>query len=86
MGLFLLTGSQNFNLMSGITQSLAGRTAFIELLPFSISELDRDRITPQELNTMMFTGGYPPLYDRDLSPDLWMPAYVTAMPIRMLHT
>lgn len=34
MGLFLLTGSQQFGLMSGITQSLAGRSAFIELLPF----------------------------------------------------
>ncbi len=39
MGLFLLTGSQQFGLMSGITQSLAGRTAFVELLPFSVPEL-----------------------------------------------
>lgn len=31
MGLFLLTGSQHFGLMSGISQSLAGRTAFVEL-------------------------------------------------------
>ena len=36
MGLFLLTGSQQFGLMSGITQSLAGRTAFVELLPFPL--------------------------------------------------
>ncbi len=33
MGLFILTGSQQFGLLSGITQSLAGRTAFVELLP-----------------------------------------------------
>ncbi len=39
MGLFILTGSQQFGLMSGITQSLAGRTAFVELLPFSVHEL-----------------------------------------------
>jgi uncharacterized protein len=38
-GLFVLTGSQQFGLMSGITQSLAGRTAFVELLPFSVPEL-----------------------------------------------
>jgi uncharacterized protein len=78
MGLFLLTGSQHFGLMSGITQSLAGRTAFIELLPFSVSELDRGGLTPSNLDTMLFTGGYPPLYDRDLAPGFWMPAYVTA--------
>lgn len=78
MGLFLLTGSQNFGLMSGITQSLAGRTAFIELLPFTISELDRGGVTPPDLDAMLFTGGYPPLYDRDLSPGVWFPAYVTA--------
>lgn len=78
MGLFLLTGSQHFGLMSGITQSLAGRTAFIELLPFSIHELDRGKVTPSDLDTMLFTGGYPPLYDRDLSPDFWFPAYITA--------
>jgi predicted AAA+ superfamily ATPase len=39
MGLYLLTGSQQFGLLSGITQSLAGRTAFVELLPFSLHEL-----------------------------------------------
>ncbi len=78
MGLFLLTGSQNFGLMSGITQSLAGRTAFIELLPFSVSELDTGKVKPSDLNTMLFNGGYPPLYDRNLTPRLWFPAYVTA--------
>ena len=36
--LFLLTGSQQFGLLSGVTQSLADRTAFVELLPFSIHE------------------------------------------------
>ncbi len=78
MGLFLLTGSQQFGLMSGITQSLAGRTAFIELLPFSIHELKRAELCPSNLDAMLFTGGYPPLYDRNLSPRQWFPAYVTA--------
>lgn len=78
MGLFLLTGSQQFNLMSGITQSLAGRTAFIELLPFSISELDLGGVRPLTLDEMLFKGCYPPLYDRDLTPSAWFGAYVTA--------
>jgi uncharacterized protein len=78
MGLFLLTGSQQFGLMSGVTQSLAGRSAFIELLPFSFRELDRAGVAPRDLNQMLFSGGYPVLYDRHLAPPTWLSAYVTA--------
>jgi len=78
MGLFLLTGSQQFGLMSGIAQSLAGRTAFVELLPFSIHELKNTEKGLPDLDTMFYTGGYPPIYDRRLSPGEWFPAYVTA--------
>lgn len=78
MGLFLLTGSQQFGLLSGVTQSLAGRTAFVELLPFSIPELERAGVRPESLDQMLFTGGYPPLYDRRLRPRDWLSAYVAA--------
>nr|VFJ70293.1 MAG: hypothetical protein BECKFW1821C_GA0114237_102223 [Candidatus Kentron sp. FW] len=78
MGLFLLTGSRQFDLMSGITQSLAGRTGFIELLPFSVRELNQAALKPTHPETMLFSGGYPALYDRELSPGTWFPAYVTA--------
>ena len=78
MGLFVLTGSQQFGLLSGITQSLAGRTAFVELLPFSLPELVRAGKLPATADAMLLTGGYPPLYDRDLSPGAWFGAYVTA--------
>lgn len=78
MGLFLLTGSQQFGLISGITQSLAGRTAFIELLPFSIHELLQSEFLLPDLDAALFTGGYPPIYDRNLSPNTWLSAYITA--------
>ena len=78
MGLFLLTGSQQFGLLSGVPQSLAGRTAFIELLPFSIFELEQAGVRPASLDEMLFTGGYPPLYDRSLRPRDWLSAYVMA--------
>ncbi len=78
MGLFLLTGSQQFGLMSGVTQSLAGRTAFVELLPFSLNELDHAGMLLPNLDEMLLAGGYPPLFDRGLSPGAWFPAYVTA--------
>ena len=78
MGMFILTGSQQFGLLSGITQSLAGRTAFLELLPFSLGELTRAGRQPQTIDRMLFTGGYPPLYDRDVAVRAWFGAYVTA--------
>lgn len=78
MGLFILTGSQQFGLMSGITQSLAGRTAFIELLPFSIAELTRAGKLPITTDSMLLAGCYPPLYDREVPPSAWFAAYVTA--------
>lgn len=78
MGLFLLTGSQQFGLMSKVTQSLAGRTALIELLPLSIDELVKANLSPAGLDEILFKGGYPALYDRHLSPGQWFPAYVTA--------
>ena len=78
MGLYILTGSQQFGLMSGITQSLAGRTAFVELLPFSLGELAKSGKQPQKIDHMLHTGGYPPLYDRDVPVRAWFGAYVTA--------
>jgi predicted AAA+ superfamily ATPase len=78
MGLFLLTGSQQFELMSGITQSLAGRTAFVELLPFSVAELRAAGRLPSGLDGILFAGGYPPIHDRRLKPSAWLAAYVTA--------
>lgn len=78
MGLFLLTGSQQFGLMSGITQSLAGRTAFVELLPFSVAELLAAGRLPSASDALLFAGAYPPIHDRRLKPSAWLAAYVTA--------
>lgn len=78
MGLFILTGSQQFGLMSGITQSLAGRTAFVELLPFSLRELESAGVAPKTVDGMLFKGCYPPLYDRAVTEQAWFNAYITA--------
>ncbi len=78
MGRFLLTGSQQFGLISGISQSLAGRSAFVELLPLSRAELASAELGSSGLERNVFTGGYPALYDRPVSPRRWFPAYVTA--------
>lgn len=75
-GLFVLTGLQQFGLMSSITQSLAGRVGFVHLLPFSIAELAVSHALPKSLAEMLFKGGYPPLYNRKLSPQQWFANYV----------
>lgn len=78
MGLFILTGSQQFGLLSGVTQSLAGRTAFVELLPFSLGELEQAGKLPKRIDDMLIKGGYPPLYDRHIALRAWFGSYVTA--------
>ena len=76
-GVYVLTGSFNFGLMEGISQSLAGRAAILELLPLSFSELDQARIVPGSIESLMFTGSYPRIYDRNLEPQQWYANYVT---------
>lgn len=76
MGEFILTGSQQFGLLSGISQSLAGRVGLIQLLPFSLAELQNSGRIPTDLDALLFQGGYPPLYDRPLCPNDWLPNYV----------
>jgi predicted AAA+ superfamily ATPase len=76
-GVYVLTGSFNFGLMEGISQSLAGRVAILELLPFSFSELDRAERLPVSIEELMYTGCYPRIYDRNLDPHEWYANYVT---------
>ncbi len=73
-GRFILTGSQQFGLMSGITQSLAGRIAMIQLLPFSMDELYTDNVP--SLDSILVSGLYPPIHDRKLDPSVWFGNYV----------
>jgi predicted AAA+ superfamily ATPase len=75
-GKYILTGSQQFGLMSGITQSLAGRVGLVQLLPFAMDELKNADKLPDNVNQLMSLGMYPPLYDRDLMPMDWFPAYI----------
>ena len=64
-GKFILTGSSQFRLRENISDSLAGRAAFLMLLPFSISELKNSKNLPDNPYELIFSGQYPPLYDED---------------------
>jgi len=101
-GPLILTGSQQCLLSERISQSLAGRVATLELLPFSIAELVRrpaaradDLLTREpasaerpslELNEILCTGFFPPIHDRSLDPGPWLDAYVRTYVERDVRT
>ena len=66
-GQFIITGSQQFEIMSNITQTLAGRTALLKLLPFSISEI-QGSYNLDSIDKLILTGFYPRIYDLSLNP------------------
>ena len=65
--LFVLTGSEQFRLSDAISQSLAGRTALLRLLPFSLAERQRTRAS-NALDHILYSGFYPRILDQGLDP------------------
>jgi predicted AAA+ superfamily ATPase len=76
MGEFVLTGSQQFGLLSNITQSLAGRVGLVQLLPFSLQELQEGGVPVASLDDLLWRGLYPPIHDRSLAPEQWFANYL----------
>jgi hypothetical protein len=72
---YVITGSQNFLLLEKISQSLAGRVAIFNLLPFSMGELQQSIYQEDHYLEYIFNGGYPRIYDRELSPTDWLKNY-----------
>lgn len=73
LGLFIITGSNNFLLQENISQSLAGRIGYLNLLPLSIDEIDNVSLTP---DTLMFNGGYPIIYNQQIEVSKWYSNYI----------
>lgn len=67
-GQFLLTGSHQLQLREVMTQSLAGRTAILELLPFSVSELNSGGIEFDQFEDYIYHGFLPRIYDQHQRP------------------
>ena len=75
MGQFVLTGSAQFDLLAGMSQSLAGRVGRVELLPLSFNEMQSAGLSPP-LDRLLMNGGYPAIYQRGLAASDWFPNYV----------
>ena len=85
-GRWVLTGSQNLALLESVSQSLAGRTAVLHLLPLARSEVVRFAEHPASLDETLFTGGYPRILDRALDPAEWLGSYVATYVERDVRT
>ena len=75
-GKVILLGSQSFLMNNHISQSLAGRVANLKLLPLSYSELKATEYESQNINNVLFKGGYPRLYKENLAPTDFFPHYI----------
>lgn len=75
-GRFILTGSQNFSLMQGVSESLAGRCGVINMLNLSYRELN-ETIKIIDPDSYFFKGGFPELYEKpEIDPHLWYSSYL----------
>lgn len=74
-GMFILTGSQNFQLNQRISQTLAGRISILTLLPLSINEL-KDKL-PSRYESLLFSGFYPRVQLDGHDPQKWTQNYIT---------
>ena len=72
---FLLSGSSNFELMSSLSESLAGRAGVFELMPMSINEI-REQTSGKPLDTLLYDGLFPAICAKKNIADLFYPSYV----------
>ena len=77
-GKYILTGASQFRQREKMTDSLAGRASFLELLPFSVQELKEADLLSEDPYDLIFNGQYPPLYDpeRNYITKDWFKSYI----------
>lgn len=75
-GRWILTGSENFALVESVSQSLAGRSAMLNLLPLTWPEITRFEATPNSLDQALLAGAYPRVFDRNIPAAEWFSAYI----------
>jgi predicted AAA+ superfamily ATPase len=77
-GEWVLTGSQNLALLESISQSLAGRSALVQLLPPDLEELRRFPNPPTDLWSTVFAGAYPRIHQEGIPPGDFLDGYVVS--------
>lgn len=82
-GRFVLTGSQQFDLMAGVSQSLAGRVGLTRLLPLALAELSQPAGASRQrhLQEQLWRGGYPALWQTPIdaaAANDWFASYIAS--------
>jgi len=72
---FILTGSNNLKISEKISQSLAGRTRILEILPFGRNEFPA-KVRHKDIDSVLFYGSYPKIYNEHLDPTEWLSDYL----------
>jgi len=78
-GQYVMTGSQKFALMKGVSESLAGRVAILNLHSLSARELlnhFKVKLTAKQILAWLVTGGYPEVHEHQLDPQRFFGDYV----------
>ncbi|MBT7710236.1 MAG: ATP-binding protein [Deltaproteobacteria bacterium] len=73
-GMYILTGSNQFEYIQSISQSLAGRTGILKLLPFSYSEIYSNRY--EKIEDLIYKGFYPRIFDQKIKPEYFLTGYL----------
>jgi predicted AAA+ superfamily ATPase len=73
---YVLSGSNNFLMQQNISQSLAGRVGYIELMPFSVGELKSNKKQSDDLNKLIFRGFYPAVVTGKTDSVRWVENYI----------
>lgn len=85
-GYFILSGSQNFLLHEKISESLAGRVYFYNLLPFSIAELTHAHLLLKDIEDQIFKGFYPRVYQPEINAREYYENYISTYVERDIRT
>ncbi len=83
-GLFVLTGSEHFALSKSISQSLAGRSGMVRLLPLSLEELQQTGAS-EAMQDLLYSGFYPRIYDQSIEPRQLLSDYIDTFVERDVH-
>ena len=74
-GMFIITGSHQPELHQTVSQTLAGRTSILTLLPFTITELSqfKKELSPFDI---IFQGAFPRIHQEKIDPNRFYNGYV----------
>jgi predicted AAA+ superfamily ATPase len=76
-GRYIVTGSQNLLLSQAVSQSLAGRAAYLELMPLAYCEA-QPTFDALSLDELLLRGAYPAVHTTDVSSRGWHASYVAS--------